>query len=199
VTHISRRAFRRAGIIMASTLGALALAAGAASASTPSPSPSPSVSPFVTLPFGAQTFIVHSNTAGPAGTVAAFGRINGTGVGNFAPGPDPWVLTGPASTLRVFHTSLAPLVVDLRSCTASAVTTGRWALVGRSGIRRVFGFGTYSATEVAALARGLFGRCLGLSRPARWDDVQVLATGRVERLRLFGPFPVLSPRLTPVS
>lgn len=183
--------------------GAAALALGlapAAMATTPTPTPTASPAPLRLLHLRAETFIIHSSTAEPAGDGVFTGPVRGTSVGNFDPGPNVQSLTGPVGTVRLFSTPLAPLVVDPASCTASSVTTGRWALIGRTGAdRRAFGFGTYTASVYAILARGFFGQCLGLRVPARYVDTHVIGTGRAAQLHrgLFAPR--LTPALAPAA
>lgn len=195
----------RTMLLAGGAAAALALGiAPAAMATTPSPSPTatvtPSPAPLRLLHLRPETFIIHSSTAEPAGDGVFVGPVRGASVGNFAPGPDLESLTGPTGTVRLFHTPLAPLVIDWGTCTATSVTTGRWALIGRSGAdRRAFGFGTYQASVYAILARGFFGNCLGL-RVAPVDvDTHVIGTGRAAQLR-FGLFaPRLTPALTPAA
>jgi hypothetical protein len=189
-------------LVAGGAAAALALGvAPAAMASTPSPSPSPtatvvtpSPAPLRLLHLRPETFIIHSSTAEPAGDGVFTGPVRGASVGNFAPGVDLESLTGPVGTVRLFHTDLAPLVIDWATCTATADTTGRWALIGRSGAdRRAFGFGTYTASVYAILARGFFGQCLGLRVRPVDVDTHVIGTGRAAQLR----FGLLAPRLTP--
>jgi hypothetical protein len=187
---------------------AAALALGvapAAMATTPSPSPTatvtPSPAPLRLLHLRPETFIIHSSTAEPAGDGVFVGPVRGASVGNFDdPGADLESLTGPTGTVRLFHTPLAPLVINWGTCTATASTTGRWALVGRSGAdRRAFGFGTFTADVDAILARGFFGNCLGL-RVAPVDvDTHVIGTGRAVQLHRGIFAPRLSPSLTPAA
>jgi hypothetical protein len=176
------------------------MATAASAGVTPSPSPSPTHLRVAPLHFRAETFIIHSSTAEPGGDGVFTGPVHGASVGNFAPGPDLESLTGPTGTVRLFHTPLSPLVVDLATCTASLDQTGRWALIGRSGAdRRAFGFGSFHASVFEILARGPSGRCLGL-RVAPVDvDVHVLGTGRAIQLGRFQFAPRLSPALTPAA
>lgn len=195
--------------IMVAAGAAAALALGvapAAMATTPTPSATPTVTPSPAplrlLHLRPETFIIHTSTADPGGAVVAVGPVRGTGTGAFGRTSSVLSLTGPVGTVRLLHTRLAPLVVDLASCTASSVTTGRWALIGRSGADvRAFGFGTYRASVVAILARGLFGRCLGLSLRARpvAVDTQVIGTGQAAQLRLGLFAPRLTPALAPAA
>lgn len=203
MTSTKSHRFQRVGLAAAAILASVTLGltmAGAASASTPTPTPTPTVRTLPALHLRAETFIIHSSTAEPAGDVVATGPVRGTGTGNFANGPDVLTLTGPVGSVRLFHSPLGPLTVDLGTCTASLHQTGRWALFGRSGAdRRAFGFGTYTADVQAILARGIFGQCLGLRVRPVDVDVHVLGTGRAAILR-FGLFaPRLTPALTPVS
>ena len=189
-----------AALLMAG--GLTAATAATASAGTPTPTPTATVAP---SPFGAlhlrpEAWIIHSSTAEPAGDVVARGPVRGTGTGNFAPGVNVLTLTGPAGSVRLLKTPLGPLVVNWGTCTASLHQTGRWVLLGRTGAdRRAFGFGTYTADVQAILARGLFGRCLGLRVRPVDVDTHVIGTGRAAILRFGLLAPRLTPALTPVS
>jgi hypothetical protein len=183
--------------------------APAAMADTPTPTATPSVAAPVVTPSPAplrrlhlrpETFIIHSSTAEPAGDGVFVGPVHGASVGNFDPGADVESLTGPTGTVELFHTALAPLVIDWATCTASADSTGRWALVGLSGAdRRAFGFGTYRASEFAILARGFFGQCLGLRVAPVDTDTHVIGTGRAVQLHRGFFAPRLTPSLLPAS
>lgn len=179
---------------VAALLMAGGLTAASAATASASPTPTPTPAPLGALHLRPEVFIIHSSTAEPAGDVVARGPVRGSGTGNFANGPDVLSLSGPAGTVRLLHTPLAPLTVDMATCTASLHQTGRWVLLGRSGAdRRAFGFGTYTADVDAILARGFFGNCLGLRVRPVDVDTHVIGVGRAAQLRLG----VLAPRVTP--
>jgi hypothetical protein len=128
-----------------------------------------------------QFFTVVLTPATPDGLVTAFGPVNGQGTDKQVSNTLD-VMTFKKGSVNVHHTDVSNATpkINLKACTATVSTAGKWLFQGGTGkYRNAFGFGHFKFFEIANLARDKHGKCdTNLNHPPVSFFGQVTASGK---------------------